>query len=122
MRYPIIYYFLSLFAFTVLVTTMTCINTSEPKPILRLTRCKIYYARTNTAFLDLCSTCSEDQNEKEFIIKWTEGSVHYYIRVYDLICISGEPVRYKVTWLPTGDTYIYPPNEESNEDSKLLVL
>lgn len=101
-----------LFATLLLLATSTCIRQpTEPGPILRLTRCKIYYARTNTAIHDLCATCQENPGVTEFTVKGTVGSVHYYMKVYDLSCVLDEPVRYKVRWLPTGDIYVYPPEE-----------
>lgn len=98
-----------LLAVLFLIATSSCTQSTEPKPILTLTNCKIYYARTNTAFYDLCLTCRENPSITEFISKGTEGSIHYYIKVFDLNCVLGEPIRYKVTWLPTGETYVYPP-------------
>lgn len=112
MRYSPDNFLIILLTILLVFTTSGCRNSVEPEPILRLTKSKIYYARTNTAIYDLYSACQENPELTEFTAKGTEGSVHYYIKVFDLNCVSGEPVLYKVTWLPTGDTYVYPPPEE----------
>ena len=107
-----IYYLLILLTTIGVITTSSCQKSADLGPVLRLTRSKIYYARTNTEIYDLCAACEKDPNLTKFTAKGTVGSVHYYIKVFDLFCVEGEPVRYKVTWLPTSDTYVYPPPEE----------